>query len=314
MLKATEQEREHVMGYMSAEAPDETVQLAQKVYPEQLHGVQHDIWDVHTEHGRWWLITNPTFLYSQEQFPNMDLALTFHIGLCLRIPQSEEQSPTALDLGPLVACWRTLEEASDALRHAEEVEDFQAVGMRCRESLITLGQTAQDLIQLPPAQVRPKRSDFRAWSEITANTILPGSTHQERRGLLKSSADGAWKFANWLTHTRAAHFNDAEAAIGTTELTLSLFSAALIRYIRGVPDCCPSCGSQRLSPERGMHSSDPNTIYERPVCGKCGWTGTPVVIVPPPSQPDRPPPDGECVIMTAPLRNFPRRSIGRDQT
>jgi hypothetical protein len=314
MLKATEQEREHVMGYMAAEAPDETVQLAQKVYSEQLHGVQHDVWDVHTERGRWWVITNPTFLYSQEQFPNMDLALTFHIGLCVRIPRSEEQSPTALDLGPLVACWRTLQEASDALRHAEEVEDFQAVGMRCRESLITLGQTAQDLIQLPPAQVRPKRSDFRAWSEITANTILPGSTHQEHRGLLKSSADGAWKFANWLTHTRAAHFSDAEAATSSTELTLSLFTTALIRHIRGVPDRCPSCGSQRLSPERGMHSSDPNTIYERPVCGKCGWTGTPVVIVPSPSQPDRPPPEGECVIMSTPLRNFPRRSIGRDQT
>jgi hypothetical protein len=314
MLKATEQEREHVMGYMAAEAPDETVQLAQKVYSEQLHGVQHDVWDVHTERGRWWVITNPTFLYSQEQFPNMDLALTFHIGLCVRIPRSEEQSPTALDLGPLVACWRTLQEASDALRHAEEVEDFQAVGMRCRESLITLGQTAQDLIQLLPAQVRPKRSDFRAWSEITANTILPGSTHQEHRGLLKSSADGAWKFANWLTHTRAAHFSDAEAAISSTELTLSLFTTALIRHIRGVPDRCPSCGSQRLSPERGMHSSDPNTIYERPVCGKCGWTGTPVVIVPSPSQPDRPPPEGECVIMSTPLRNFPRRSIGRDQT
>jgi hypothetical protein len=35
MLKATEQEREHIMGYMSAEAPDEVVQFAQKVYSEQ---------------------------------------------------------------------------------------------------------------------------------------------------------------------------------------------------------------------------------------------------------------------------------------
>jgi hypothetical protein len=313
MLKTTEHEREHVIGYMSGQAPDETVQLAQKVYSEQVHAVKHDIWDVHTDRGRWWVITNPTNLYSQEQFPNMDLALTFHIGLCLRIPRSEAQPPTALALGPLVACWRTLDEASEALLHAEEVEDFQVVGMRCREALITLGHVAQDLIQLPDGQARPKRSDFRTWSEVTANTVLPGSTHQERRGLLKSSADAAWKFANWLTHARGALVSDAEAAIGATEFTLSLFTTALIRYVRGVPDRCPTCGSQRLAPERGIHSSDPDTICERPVCDKCGWTGTPVVVAPSPPPADRSPPEGDCVIMTTPLRHFPRRSTGRDR-
>jgi hypothetical protein len=242
MLKATPQERKHILEYMAGQGPDETVQLAQKVYSERLHTVKHDIWDVHTDRGRWWVITNPTNLYSQEQFPNMDLALTFHIGLCLRIPRSEEHPPTTLALRPLVACWRTLDEASDALRQADEGEDFQAVGMRCREALITLAHVAQDLIPLPEGQERPKRSDVRAWSEVTANTLLPGPTHQERRGLLKSSADAAWKFANWLTHARGAHVSDAGAAIGSTEFTLSLFTTALIRYVRGVPDCCPTCG------------------------------------------------------------------------
>jgi len=313
MLKATTQEREHILGYMLGVAPEETVQLAQKVYSEQLHTVKHDIWDVQTDRGRGWVITNPTKLYSQDQFPNMDLALTFHVGLCMRVPRSEEPSPADLALGPLVACWRTLDEAREALRHAEEVEDFQAVGMRCREALITLGHVAQDLIPLPEGQARPKRSDFRAWSDVTANTILPGPTHQERRGLLKSSADAAWKFANWLTHARGAHVSDAEAAIGSTELTLSLFTTAFIRYVRGVPDCCPSCGSQRLSSEQGIHTSDPDTIYERPVCDKCGWTGTPVVVVPSPPPPELPPPEGDCVFMTTPLRHFPRRSTGRDR-
>lgn len=311
MLKATKQERERILGYMSAQDPDETVELAQKVYSEQLHTVRHDIWDVHTDRRRWWVITNPMNLYSQEQFPNMDLALTFHIGLCLRIPRSEEPSPADLALGPLVAYWRTLDEANEALRRAEEGEDFQAVGMRCREALITLGHVAQDLIPFPEGQERPKRSDFRAWSEMTANTVLPGSTHQERRGLLKSSADAAWRFTNWLTHARGALLSDAEGAIGSTELTLSLFTTVLIRYVHGVPDCCPSCGSQRLFPERGFHTSDPDTIYERPVCDKCGWTGTPVVVVQAPPQPDPPPPEGACVFMTTPLRHFPRRSTGR---
>jgi hypothetical protein len=43
MLKATKQERERILEYMSGEVPDETVQRAQKVYSEQLHTVKHDI-------------------------------------------------------------------------------------------------------------------------------------------------------------------------------------------------------------------------------------------------------------------------------
>jgi hypothetical protein len=80
MLKTTEQERQHILDYMSDQVSDEKVEFIQKVYSEQLHSLRHDIWDVHTNRDRWWVITNPTNLYSQQQFPNMDLALTFHVG------------------------------------------------------------------------------------------------------------------------------------------------------------------------------------------------------------------------------------------
>lgn len=312
MLKATEQERQHVLRYILDQAPDESVELAQKVYTERVHSVIHDIWDVHTNRGRWWVITNPANLYSQEQFPNMDLALTFHVGLCLRIPSSERRSLPELQVEPLVACWRTLDEASAALERAEEVEDFQAIGVRCRESLITLIHVGQKLVQFPANGVTPKKSDFRAWSVMIADAILPGSSHQERRGILKTLADSTWSFSNWLTHARQSHFHDAEAAINSTDLTLSLFATAFIRYLRGVPDCCPSCGSQRLSPERGIHSSEHEVLYERPVCKKCGWTGNPVVVKPPLKR-KATPPEGECVIMTAPLRHLSRRRSGNDE-
>jgi hypothetical protein len=310
MLKATEQEHQHVLSYMSDQASDETVEFVQKVYSEQLHSLRHDIWDVHTNRERWWVITNPMNLYSQQQFPNMDLALTFHLGLCLRIPSSERQSFADLNIEPLVACWRTFQEATDALSQAEEVEDFQAIGMRCREALITLVHIAQDLIEISRSEDTPKRSDFRGWSGLVADVVLHGSSHRERRGLLKSSAENSWKFTNWLTHAREAHFNDAEASLASTELTLSLFTTALIRHIRGVPDRCPSCGSQRLSPERGFHTADPETIFERPVCQKCEWVGAPVIVSPSPNKCDKAAPDGECVIMDRPLRKFP---FGRSQ-
>src|SRR5213593_2490328 len=90
MLKASEQERQHVLSYMASQAAEETVEFMQKVYTERLLSITHDIWDVRTDVARWWVITNPTNLYRQDQFPNMDLALTFHVGLCLRIPNSKE--------------------------------------------------------------------------------------------------------------------------------------------------------------------------------------------------------------------------------
>jgi hypothetical protein len=116
MLRATEQERKHVLDYMSGQACDETIELAQKVYSEQVNTVRHDIWDVHTNRARWWVVTNPTNLYSQDQFPNMDLALTFHVGLCLRIPKSERPSLSELEVEPLIACWRALDDAVHDIR------------------------------------------------------------------------------------------------------------------------------------------------------------------------------------------------------
>lgn len=305
MLKASEQERESILSYMVGQAADETVELIQKVYTERLLSITHDIWDVHTDVARWWVITNPTNLYRQDQFPNMDLALTFHVGLCLRIPNSERDSLSDLQVEPLLGCWRNLQEASDALKQAEEVEDFQAIGMRCREALLSMVRVAQEFVEVPNNESKPKIADLRAWSDLIADAVLSGSSHAERRGLLKSSASSAWKFTNWLTHAKEANVNDAEAAFASTELTMSLFTTALIRHVRGVPDRCPSCASHRLSPERGFNTLEPETMFERPVCQKCGWTGTPVPVAPPSPKPDKGPPTGECAIMDPPLRDFP---------
>ena len=187
MLRSTKEERQHVLDYMKRQAKDETVSLAQKVYREQLNGEIHDIWDVHTDKARWWVITNPLMnLYSQEQFPNMDLALTFHIGLCVRIPRSERANPEDFPAGPVIAAWRKLDQANQALSEAEEVADFQAVGVRCREALIALISVAQDFIEVPSDIDRPKRADVRAWSDIIANVILVGEHHQARRQFAKA--------------------------------------------------------------------------------------------------------------------------------
>ena len=309
MLAATQEEIDKVTSYFEGQAPDLKVEFIQKVYSENVLGHCHDVWDVHTDQDRWWVITNPSNLYSQEQFPNMDLALTFHIGLCLRIPRSEKQKLSELPLEPFAQCYRYLSEASEALGQAEEVLDYQSIGMRCREALLAFADAAQTVLPWTSTDPKPKQADLRAWADHICTVTMAGDSHKERRHLFKNQLESAWSFANWLTHAKGSKWHDAEAAIATTENAIGLCTSSVIRHMRGVPETCPACGSHRLSPERGFRSDLPDIEWERPTCTKCDWIGEPVPIhnVPkPPEGTDRTPPEGECVIPTVPLRALKR--------
>jgi hypothetical protein len=310
MLPATKDEIDHVTDYMGSQAPDLKITFVQKMYSENVLHVRHDVWDVHTNVDRWWVITEPMNLYSQEQFPNMDLALTFHIGLCLRIPRSERQQLSQLPVEPFAEAYRYLEEAQDALQHSVEVADYQAIGVRCREALLAFASAAQTVIPWTSKDESPKKADLKAWADHICNVSLAGAEHEQRRHLYKTLLESAWKFVNWLTHAKSSHWHDAEAGIAATENAIALCTSAVIQYVRGVPERCPQCGSQRLSPERGYRQDLPDVEWERPVCDKCGWTGTPVPVKNVnaiPREPS-PPPEGDCVIPTVPLRQLRRPS------
>lgn len=307
MLSATQKEIERVTGYMKSQAPDLTVEFVQKVYSENVLNVRHDVWDVHTNVDRWWVITEPTNLYAQEQFPNLDLALTFHIGLCLRIPWSDRQKLSEIPAEPFTACFRVLQEASEAVAQAQEVADYQAIGVRCREALLAFLDMAQTVIPWTAEGEQPKKADLRAWGEHICSVALSGDSQKQRRHLFKTLLESAWDFANWLTHTKSSNWYDAGAAVTVADNAIGLCISAVIRYLRGVPEHCPGCGSLRLSPERGYHSDFPDVTWERPTCAKCGWAGEPVPIaevVEPRDKSRSAQPEGECVIPTIPLRQL----------
>jgi hypothetical protein len=311
MLPATEQEIDNITAYMRSQAPDLTVEFLQKVYSENVLSARHDVWDLHTNKDRWWVITSPTNLYSQEQFPNMDLALTFHVGLCLRIPRSEKQRLSDIPAEAFVECLRNLQEASDALAQAQEVADYQSIGVRCREALLAFIAAAQILIPWADTSAPPQKANFKAWNDHIGTVVLGGESHKERRHLFKALTEGAWQFSNWLTHTKSSKWHDAEAAISATENAMGLCISAVIRHVRGVPEQCPACGSHRLSPERGFHVDFPDIQWERPTCDKCRWTGEPTPVNQDFETTDdadarSDPPDSECSIPTIPLRRLIR--------
>lgn len=314
MLTATPEETDDVRSYMEWQAPDLTVEFLQKVYSENVLSTRHDVWDVHTNVDRWWVITSPTNLYSQTQFPNMDLALTFHVGLCLRMPRSERQQLNQLPIEPFAECCRYMQEASEAVQHSEEVADYQAIGVRCREALIAFTNVAQVLIPWASDDEKPKRADFKAWVEHICGVVLAGETQKDRRRLFKSLLISAWDFANWLTHTKSSKWHDAEASAEATNNAISLCLSSVIQHIRGVPSACPACGSHKLTPERAHDPNFPSLYFERPTCTKCDWKGETVKIKQAPTGPVeqlQTVPETECIIPTVPLRRLDRP--GEDQ-
>jgi hypothetical protein len=309
MLPATEEEMGEIADYYRSQSPKAEVTFLQKVYSETVIGHRHDVWDLHATDGRWWVITNPTNLCSQEQFPNMDLAVTFHMGLCLRVPRSQRGRVSHRAMRSFGGVFTKLQELNDAVGQAQNLGDYQAIGMRGREALLAFAETVQDAAEWTEG-TRPKRADFRAWAELICDVVLASPRYKERRHLFKTMLTEAWVFSNWLTHAHFATWHDAEAASSTIEHILGLAASLVLRHIQSVPEACPKCQSPNLSPEEGRRTDLPEVLWERPVCSDCGWTGTPVPVELDDGEEliTRSGRDGddEFVIPTVPLVKFPR--------
>jgi hypothetical protein len=276
VLPATQQETDAVREYFEWQAPNLEITFMQKVYSESVVSTRHDVWDIHTKKDRWWVITNPTNLYSQEQFPNMDLVVTFHIGLCIRIPRTQQQLVDDRRVVPFGTAFGKLDEAIGALSQAHNLAGDQGIGARARETLLELIAAAQDSAEWTDEP--PKRADFRGWTGVLGNELLPGDSNKERRSLFKNAMESAWTFANWLTHAKSATWQDADLAIASVQHALQMATSFIIRELRGVPEVCPACGSPNLEPEDGENRATPGVLWQRPVCADCGWIGRPIPI------------------------------------
>lgn len=280
-MDSFEDERQHVVDYLASEAPDETVEHLEKVAHERILGRDTEVWDVHTNMERWWVITPPMNLYSQAQIPSMSVALSFHAGLVARVEARHERTGPVQEAERFPEAWRLWEQAGEAHEEADEAHDFQAVGMRCRESLLAFVREASALV---PEHVQnlPKAGDFNGWVERVGNAIAPGAGNERRRGYLKTTAKATWELVNWLTRVTDAGGFDSFFAHRATGQLLSAWSLSVLRHEMPDPPRCPACGSYRL---------------------QCGWTGAAEAqprLVPPLHDPSEE--TGPCIRSDVPLR------------
>jgi hypothetical protein len=266
MREATENEKRRVREYVNSQSPpQDQVTFLQKVGARKVGGITHHLFDVRTESGRWWVIGDPMMnLYSQGDFQSIDVALTFHIGLCVVLAERTRKESGGAERRLLVGTWRRFESAVDAFNDAHEAEAFQAVGIVCRETLLTLVREESKSFALAAGEERPKRDAFKAWSAI----LLKSIPHDEIRSYMTTVANKTWDLVVWLQHCADATQADAEIALDATRNFITSYATIRLAADRGLPEKCPRCGSYVL--EDASHEGDSGWVTAKQ-CVACGW-------------------------------------------
>jgi len=279
LFRQSEEEAQQIKEYVEWQAHgEEKVLHTEKVASERVFGREYDVWDVHTCKERWWVITNPTNLYSQALMPSLDYTLSFHIGLMARVAARREPEGSEAEQEFLVVSNRKLVQASEAFDHADEAEEFQAVGMRCRECLLALVRELTQGSDLGEGEDIPKAGDFPAWSERIANTIAPGDAMEYVRGYLKTTGERGWRLVNWLTHAHNATRHDAELALTATSHIVNNYASAVLKRRAGAPERCGRCKSYRITVD--WHPELGESGLYIPRCEACGAVKMPVATRP----------------------------------
>jgi len=269
MFRHSKQEAQEISEYVEWQAHGaEKVLHVEKVASERVFGREYDVWDVHTDKERWWVVTSPTNLYSQTLMPSLDYTLSFHIGLMARVAAQRKPEGSEAEQEFLLVTNRKMVQASEAFDRADEAEEFQAVGMRCRECLLALVRELISGSDIAEGEDLPKAADFPGWNERIANAVAPGGSAEHIRGYLKSTGERAWRLVNWLTHAMNATRSDAELALSATSHVINNYALSVLKRKIEAPERCGRCKSYRITVD-WRSDLGPTGLYV-PRCEACG--------------------------------------------
>src|SRR2546422_11429492 len=92
--------------YVEVQARGERVTHLEKITTERIGTRRLDAWDVHTGRDRYWVITNPTNLYSQRDFASLDYTVSFHVGVTARVAALQSPPTDTAQQHRFAAAWR----------------------------------------------------------------------------------------------------------------------------------------------------------------------------------------------------------------
>jgi hypothetical protein len=271
MAELTEHDERYIRDYVNSQSPEgDQAGLVQKIGSRRMMGRIHDLYDVHCESTRWWVITEPTNLYLQTDFPEVEQALIFHLGLGVFMAERSRADIDEEEEEQVAGSWRRFRQALETMNEASESEDFQSVGIKCRDALIALAKTHLDAPWVGDVHEPPKAADFKGWANIFAERLAEGRL----RSYLKSLIDKTWDLTVWLQHNGNATPIDADLVLDATSHLISAFSRLIRRLEAGDPQRCPKCESYRLD-EDIQHDDINEGFLESTICAACGWRSEP---------------------------------------
>lgn len=221
--------------------------------------VEVTVWNVKTDKDKnWWVVEGegiPMNLYPQDAYYfGSDEVYSFHMGIVSRlIAKKEEFVPehfvNAVSLGGQFApqLYRKLKNVSVDLDNATEVEDFQKIGVQCREILIDLGNHIY-LPVMADSNEQLHESDFKRKSEEFIRFFLNGSENSDYRNIIKRMTEGTWEYTNKMTHSKNSTFYEASTCITLCISLVTLYENLFQKHFDVLSKCqCSVCKSKKLS-------------------------------------------------------------------
>lgn len=172
-----------------------------------------DLWDWY---GRWSSGDLPSY-QSRRTF----LSDIFHplITNIRRISRGEISTPVEPTGWPRVD--RTIGEIRKQLALANNEEQYQAIGLLCREALISLAQAVYDPERHPSLdEVTPSDTDAKRMLTAYIAVELAGGSNEEARKHAKAAVD----FAHALQHRRTANFRQAAMCLEATTAVVNIIA------------------------------------------------------------------------------------------
>ena len=180
-----------------------------------------DLW---TWYGKWSSGDLPTYQSRREYIRSLFAPIEARLR--------EGPSNRGAEVFPEPTGWprvdRTIGEARTRLESASTEEQFQAVGLLCREALISLAQTVFEPDRHPPLDnVKTSETDAKRMLDRYLAAEIAGSSNAVARKHAKASLD----LANQLQHHRTAEFREAALC---AEASASVIN--IIAILSGVRD------------------------------------------------------------------------------
>lgn len=241
-----------------------------------------NVWNVKTDiDGSWWVVEgegSPMNLYPQDAYYfSADEVYSFHIGIMERMLASNDNynpedyvRAVSLDAEIAPILFRKLKNIALLIDTAIEIEDFQAIGVQCREILVELGNNIY-LPKMAGQEEQPKESDFKRKAELFIQYHIPGKENKDYRNIIKRMTEGTWDYAAKIVHSRNSTFYDVSTCVSLTTSIVTMYENVRLKYLDFISKCkCKNCQSKKLGVTNRELSDDEKELRLELTCEECG--------------------------------------------